>query len=225
MTRGLLKTLSEIRPNIRPAVIFDVGANVGQSVHDFIERFPSARVYAFEPVRATFEELSQKFDHCEQVSLHQVALDASDGEVDVLAMPRSGGNRIIRNKADERVEKVKAMRLDSFCKKNVIETINILKIDTEGNDLNVLVGCANLLQMKRIQFIQVECTTSPDNRFHVQLSNFLNFLNPFGYRLFGLFEFTRQIYRTRQKLNGIWFCNAVFVREIENPKIRRENIN
>jgi hypothetical protein len=59
----------------------------------------------------------------------------------------------------------------------------------------------------------------------VQLDRFMHFLNPFGYRLFGVYEFTRRIYRTKQKLNGIWFCNAVFVREVENPRPRKERIN
>jgi FkbM family methyltransferase len=218
--------MKRANPSFSPKLIFDVGANVGQSASFFLEHFPGARIQCFEPVGATFEALSRTFDSDPRVSLNRLALDHREHEARFLAVRQSAGNRILRR--DERfpeTEVVQAMRGDRFCDEHAIQAIDILKIDTEGNDLRVLVGFAGSLQAQRITYIQVECTTSPDNHFHVQLDKFMHFLHPFGYRLFGLFEFTRQIYRTRQKLNGIWFCNAVFVREVENPRLRPERIN
>ena len=213
-------------PSFKPKLIFDVGANLGQSTTSFLTHFPDSRIQCFEPASATFEALSRTFGADSRVSLNQLALDNREQEARFLAVKQSAGNRILRN--DEtfaETETVQTMRGDRFCTEHGIHAIDILKIDTEGNDLRVLVGFAGSLQERQITYIQVECTTSPDNHFHVGLDRFMHFLHPFGYRLFGLFEFTRQIYRTKQKLNGIWFCNAVFVREVENPRLRSERIN
>ena len=38
------------------------------------------------------------------------------------------------------LEKVNTITLDKFCKKNKISKIDLLKIDTEGNEFNVLKG-------------------------------------------------------------------------------------
>ena len=226
MTKGLVESVKQANPSFRPKLIFDVGANVGQSATYFLSQFPDARIQCFEPVGTTFEALSGSLAAEPRVSLNRLALDHREHEARFLAVKQSAGNRILRSEeTSPQTEVVKAMRGDRFCAENSIEAIDILKIDTEGNDLRVLVGFASALQDKRINYIQVECTTSPDNHFHVQLASFMSFLNPFGYRLFGIFEFTRQIYRTKQKLNGLWFCNAVFVREVENPRLRPEMIN
>src|SRR3954462_11541859 len=40
-------------------VIFDVGANVGQSVERFRKYFPRPVIHSFEPGRATFEQLTR----------------------------------------------------------------------------------------------------------------------------------------------------------------------
>jgi FkbM family methyltransferase len=226
VTQGFLNALKRSDPSFQPKVIFDVGANVGHTAEQFLACFPESRVYCFEPAPATFATLSGKLGADARVSLHQLALDARDREVRFTNAKGSTGNRILgeREAADE-AEVVQALRADAFCAERALEEIDIVKIDTEGNDLKVLVGFTGRLQAKAVKYLQVECTPSPDNHFHVQLGDFLQFLAPFGYRLFGLFEFARRINRTRQKLNGIWFCNAVFVREVENPRLRKETLN
>jgi FkbM family methyltransferase len=226
VTQGFLTALKRADPSFRPKLIFDVGANLGQSVELFLAAFPEARIQCFEPAESTFAALSTRFGADPRVSLDRLALDHRDHEVRFLNRATSAGNRILREGESEvHATRVPAMRGDTFCAERRIEGIDIVKIDTEGNDLRVLAGFAAALQAKRIGYLQVECTTSPDNHFHVQLDRVMHFLHPFGYRLFGLFDFVRRIYRTQQKLNGIWFCNAAFVREVENPRLRKERIN
>ena len=41
-------------------LIFDVGANKGQSIERFINIFPNCIVHAFEPIRVEFEFLKKK---------------------------------------------------------------------------------------------------------------------------------------------------------------------
>ena len=48
--------------------------------------------------------------------------------------------------------------LNNFCQENKIDEIDYLKIDVEGNDLNVIKGASNLI--KKIKFIQFELNKS-----------------------------------------------------------------
>lgn len=46
--------------------------------------------------------------------------------------------------------------VDGFCIENNIENIDLLKVDTEGNDMNVLLGAETMLSFNRVKVIQFE---------------------------------------------------------------------
>jgi FkbM family methyltransferase len=53
-------------------VIFDVGANVGQTAWGLVRYFPRSPIYCFEPVCDTFEALQERYGskvHCERMAL------------------------------------------------------------------------------------------------------------------------------------------------------------
>ena len=50
---------------------------------------------------------------------------------------------------------VKTDTLDNYCEKNKIDNIDILKIDTEGSELEVLEGAKNILKRTNIVLIEV----------------------------------------------------------------------
>ena len=54
--------------------------------------------------------------------------------------------------------KVAKVSLDNFCKINNIKRIDILKIDTEGGEVDVLLGGLNILKRGIIKNIQIEVT-------------------------------------------------------------------
>jgi hypothetical protein len=54
------------------------------------------------------------------------------------------------------VEAISLKTLDGFCSEQGIEKIDFLKIDVEGHELFVLKGAAQMLQSKKIRFIQFE---------------------------------------------------------------------
>ena len=43
--------------NQKHPVVFDCGANVGQTTSDYLRRFPKAEIYAFEPSPLVLPEL------------------------------------------------------------------------------------------------------------------------------------------------------------------------
>jgi hypothetical protein len=80
------------------------------------------------------------------------------------------------------------MKIDAFSKKNKIERIDFLKIDTEGGDLDVLKGAENMLKSQKIDFVQVEAGMNPDNNHHVPFECLKSFLEKYNYYLFGIYD-------------------------------------
>ena len=55
-----------------------------------------------------------------------------------------------------KIEKVFTTTIDIFCKENNINMIDYLKCDTEGNDLNVILGCQEMFKNEKIIALQFE---------------------------------------------------------------------
>jgi hypothetical protein len=64
-------------PKCQINVVFDVGANVGDSTENYLRWFPKSHVYCFEPVRGTFQELKDNFQNNTHVECFQLALGSS----------------------------------------------------------------------------------------------------------------------------------------------------
>jgi len=66
-----------IGSNLSP-VIFDVGANVGQTIDALRKLFPSPTIHAFEPGRAAFDKLLQTHSKMPRVHLNNLAPNPGD---------------------------------------------------------------------------------------------------------------------------------------------------
>jgi FkbM family methyltransferase len=194
-------------PSFRPAMIFDVGANVGQSAKDFAAVWPEAEIRSFEPILESFKTLVTMANRLPNVRAERLAFSSYPHTATMLSRGTSLVNRIIEKKTDDPVETVECSTIDGYCEKHRIDRIDFLKIDAEGHDLQVLIGAANLLRARQVEYICIESGLTPDNRAHVPFEILLHFLGGFGYRLFGLYDLEE-----RHGKRGAAFGNAVFVR-------------
>ena len=55
-------------------VLFDVGANTGQTLGHLLKYAPDAQIYSFEPTDSAFAALSSKFANRRNVHLQKMAL-------------------------------------------------------------------------------------------------------------------------------------------------------
>mgnify|MGYP001122910860 CR=1 FL=1 len=146
-------------------LIFDVGANIGQSVDRFRDVFPKSTIHSFEPSPSAFEKLKV---HCRDlpdvtpwnfgVGSINTTLPFLENEHSVMSSflsPYKGCHGKIIQSTD-----VKIITLDSFSEKQKIEYIHILKSDTQGFDFEVFKGAGRLMKENRIGLIYFEFTFS-----------------------------------------------------------------
>lgn len=155
------KDMQRFLKGVNEPVIFDVGANVGQSVDDFKATFPGCTIHSFEPSPSTYQMLKA---HCEGVSNVQ-AWNYGVGSVDTtltleeneysdmtsfLRPSTLAWGNIVKS------TEVPVVALDSFAKDHDVEFIHILKSDTQGYDFEVMKGADRLMKENRIGLVFFE---------------------------------------------------------------------
>jgi FkbM family methyltransferase len=147
-------------------VCFDVGANQGQTIRLFQRHFPAPVIHAFEPAAATYETLAgQSFGA--QVHLHQLALGDQNRVAEFrnykqtelssfLAMNPDKTENLFADQEVLSVESVQVATLDGFCTERAVDHIDLLKIDTQGFELPVLQGGADLFARKQVGAVLLE---------------------------------------------------------------------
>jgi FkbM family methyltransferase len=218
-----MKMFLDIRnsdPEFRPGCIFDIGANVGQTVQGLRRVWPDVEIHAFEPVGSTFDKLAENVAGDARVHLHRLAFGSRPGRAQMLARPLGVMNRIVSAAGPAMpIEEVEVVAGDSFCAAHGIDRIGLLKIDTEGHDLEVLVGFREMLAARRIDYVEVECGVAPDNAMHVPFTRLAEFLFAFGYGLFNLYTGDRFNLTRKMRGRGMWYGNAIFVAERWNEGV------
>ena len=133
--------------------IFEIGARDGVDARKMLSYFPKSDVYAFE---AGSDEHRAHIDANEPIKWINVAIYDYDGEVDFHKKGFMSGVNSIRNKKNMSgtVEKIKCMRVDTFCKESGIVDVDFVKVDVEGCTYEVLKSFG--LFFKRVSFFHVE---------------------------------------------------------------------
>jgi FkbM family methyltransferase len=212
-------------PNFAPAVVFDVGANVGQSSAAFAQAFPAAAIYAFEPAALTYSVMIERLADTDRVRPFNLALGRRAGRSFIEHGRSSASHRLVgfrRLLSRAKVEPVLVTTGDRFCRDHGVAEIGFLKVDTEGSDLDVLRGFRGMLSAERVGLVEAEVAMNRANRRHVPLASVQRLLEPLGYSLFHLHEQVLDLgFSGRPVLRR---CNAVFVsRALAEANRRKPN--
>lgn len=142
-------------------MLFDIGANVGQTVKDFKEVFRSCTIHSFEPSPDTFEILKNSTFKEKNVHIWNYGIGAESGELILNEYQFSNTNSFLNiNDRPKKKTPVKIITVDEFCEENKIEKIDILKIDTEGFELEVLKGSNASFSKNKIGLLFFEISFS-----------------------------------------------------------------
>jgi FkbM family methyltransferase len=155
---------------IRPgATVVDIGANVGQFRLFSFEYLRAERVLSFEPVQRTFEFLSKNFSE----DVWRLAV-GDDGDITLYVDDGLTGRTGQTPRAEaDRVEMVRSRRLDDIEQVRRLPAIDLLKIDTEGAEMDVLRFGLQTLRKSKFLFIEA----SVDRPCSGNLNELCAFLN------------------------------------------------
>ena len=154
-------------------VIFDVGANDGESIERFKKIFSKSKIYSFEPDDNAFQRLKKNYYNKENIEIFDFGISNRDGNQQfysydhdkISSLMRLDANsklfksrKIAKNSGEdfEKLKDIKIVKLDSFVKDKNIPRINILKIDVQGYEPEVIEGAKYLIENNKIDIIEME---------------------------------------------------------------------
>ncbi len=195
-------------------VCLDAGANRGQTIEMFQKSFKNPKIYAFEPSSEIFQILQSR-KHGDQVSLHNFALGENNAKHEFinyqssclssfLTLDAHEENRF-RNWEIKSKEMVEVKTLDWFLQQYSIDTVDLLKIDTQGYDLPVLLGATESFQRGLIHNVFVELNFVRMYEKQSDAKEIIDFLAKYNIHLVDYYE------KVRQHHTLAW-CTALFTR-------------
>jgi len=152
----LLKKISKINPSI----IIDGGANVGDYSLMVTRTIPKCKIYAFEPVKSTFNKLTENIreyswihpimaglykENC-SMEINLFKADEHSSLYDIQGLPEKSNQK----------ETIKLIRGDDFMIEKNIDAIDFLKLDIEGAEYDALMGFEKCIKNGKVKAIQFE---------------------------------------------------------------------
>lgn len=179
-------------------IIFDVGANEGQSAIQYTKLLKSSIIYSFEPIPGAFEKLVNNTNN--RVRCFNFGLSNFDGQ-SVFHINKADVTSSLLELSDDAVENWNVpslenfndsllgfRKLDSFTEEHNIDYIDFLKIDVQGAEFLVLEGAKNYLIKKRINYIQMEFIYISTYKHTKNLPYYLEFFEQYNYDLISIFD-------------------------------------
>lgn len=186
--KNILK--KEIRK--KEPIMFDIGANRGDYAENLLKEFPKAKIFAFEPIPSAYELLKKKLLGS-TVQVFNIGFGSEKAIKKIYSYVQDMGSphSSMFGEVFTKIHHVKALKetdfscttVDDFCSENGINSIDFMKIDTEGNEFNILRGATRMINENRVHFIQFEFNEM-NIISRVFLKNFYDILNQYEfYRL------------------------------------------
>ena len=172
--KKIINSLKRFSSNGSLNVIIDVGAHKGESIELFLKNFQVNHIYSFEPSIFTFKILSKNSENFKksfkksQIHLENFAVGCVNKDIELNYLNETSSSTIrnlnINSNYFKKKEKyfgklinkkmlVKQINLKEYLEKKKIEKIDLLKIDTEGYELEVIKGLKDsILKVSTILF-------------------------------------------------------------------------
>lgn len=153
---------------------FDIGAHGGNTASEFLTSFPEAEIFSFEPHPNSFSVL--RTINSDRLHPQRLAISNKAGPADFFVLSEvandadpilsSANNSLVANRQfglvagpHTKTIKVDCETVDRFCSGHSIDRLDLLKIDTEGHEVEVLDGAKETLLHRQVRFVFVEFET------------------------------------------------------------------
>lgn len=146
-------------------VLFDVGANKGFYSLELLRVFGGIPtiLHSFEPSKGTYKVMLENIGSLNDIIPNNFGFGEKKETLKLYSNnPMSGLASVYERRLDyigidmSEFEEISIRTIDDYCIEKNIERIHFLKLDIEGHEYKCLQGAKNMLQQKKIDFIQFE---------------------------------------------------------------------
>lgn len=177
-------------------LIVDAGASIGDISIEFSKLLPQSIIHSFEPYPKFYNFLTEQCKRSTKIQAYPIALSNQDGESPLNINQSEGTNSLFQSKSNNdhpyhnllkqvKTVKVKTKRLDTLFPK---DSIDILKLDLQGGELNALKGASKLLEQKRIKCILCEVMFEKTYEKQAYGTELMYFLENHGFYIFNFYQ-------------------------------------
>lgn len=171
-------------------IVVDVGAHLGNYSKAVFSANKNSIVFAFEPHPKTYKRLISNVVS-PNFKAFNLAVGSKNGILELFDYDPEGSSHAslykdvikVLHKREYISFPIEVVVLDDFLEKQGIQNIDLLKIDTEGNEFDVLLGCEKFLKDKRIKAIQFEFNEM-NIISNVRFKDFWDYLKGYGYEFY-----------------------------------------
>ena len=177
------RAIASLLAQDRPTTVLDVGANVGNWTHAWLAARPATRVVCVEPSALNARALGNRFSREPRVEIVHAATGRQEGQA-LLAAPGEGSARSTlfpdATAGMTVSEEVRLITIDRLCLELGLDSVDVLKLDVEGAELDTLVGAQETLT--RTQVVQFEYG-EPDLHSRVWFRDLWDLLTESGFEI------------------------------------------
>jgi FkbM family methyltransferase len=207
----------------KPLTIFDVGANIGYVTFQFRKRFNSADIYSFEPNPTVFSKLSQSFLKDKKVYPINKGVGSTNGILNFYKNNNSGTSSFLKpnefhlkNMARSYQEtNIEIINLTDYCKQQFIDSVDILKLDIEGFEIEALKGFEQYLNAQKVQIVYLEVNLSKTYEDQPLIEDIILYLKNMNYVFFGFYGLNETSLR-QTILTNLLFVSSKIADEINH---------
>jgi len=186
--RATLAVIDYLRKGM---ICIDIGANLGYyALLEARKVEDTGYVYAIEPVKKNAETLEKsiKINKFKNIKVYQLAIGSDNCDGEIFIHSKSNLCMINSPKLKERdgnigISKTKILTLDSFCKIENINRIDLLRMDVEGYEAEIIKGmgkAVKLMPKGAMMFIEIH----PKHMQNMKLAKkMIDIIKAYGFKM------------------------------------------
>lgn len=228
-------------------ILFDVGANIGQSISRFLNYKKKVKIHSFEPTPELHKIIKTKYAQQvenKEIFINSFALGDSNNEKNFFSFEYNQINSFLSLEKNSKFEisrmiatnkkgsnfqkmfKVKMTTLDDYCKLNEIKEIDLIKIDTQGFEPEVLKGAHYMLSTQKIKILEIELILGFAYQKNLNFFDIEKYLSPFGYKLIAISNSGNSISFSNFQVDLIYVNKLIFesIRELHKKNLKIKDV-
>jgi len=158
--------------------IIDIGANVGEFTCIFVELFPNATIFAFEPIDDCYNELIKRTENYSKVNQYNFGLGAENTIKNFFKSSWDPSSSFLEmsdlhkknapHSAKSTILEIEIKRLDDVVNISDLRNNILIKIDVQGFEAKVIQGGKKVFQKAKVIIIETSFITlyEKEPKFH-----------------------------------------------------------